>query len=375
MIRKLNRLFQSYTREKRLKIGKFIWDRKEKKEIIKGDNFLKDNNIKSILFLRYDGKIGDTVINTIMFREIKKYYPDMKIGVVSRGGATDIISNNKNVDKIYKYEKNRKRIKELAKEIEAEKYDLLIDFSEMLRVNEMMFINLCHAKFNMGINKSNWNMFDLNCILPKKNYHISCVYDTVLKLLGIKNRDLSYDLQFSENEIKNVEKVLKDIKDKKIIVFNPFAASKHRDINEENIEEIIKILLKKENRVVIIIGEEKRREKIEKFLEKYKGKVFFPKLNGIMESAYLIKKADFVITPDTSIVHIAATFKKPMIAIYRQDKIFDKGIPNSILWSPNYEEGIQIFSKDVVNKKGEEPNINKFSLEEIDNILNRGKNE
>ena len=58
---------------------------KRKKEIIKGDNFLKDNNIKSILFLRYDGKIGDTVINDIMFREIKKYYPDMKIGVVSRG--------------------------------------------------------------------------------------------------------------------------------------------------------------------------------------------------------------------------------------------------------------------------------------------------
>lgn len=373
MIRKLNRLFQSYAREKRLKIGKFIWDRKEKKEIIQGNNFLKDNNIKSILFLRYDGKIGDMIINTIMFREIKKYYPDIKIGVVSRGGATDIIVNNKNVDKIYKYEKNRKKIKELAKEIETEKYDLLIDFSEMLRVNEMMFINLCHARFNMGINKDNWNMFDINCILPKESYHISYIYDSVLKLLGIEDRDLNYDLYFSKDEINNVENFLKDIRDKEIIVFNPFAASKHRDINEENIEEIIKISLKKENRVVIIIGEEKRREKIEKFLEKYRSKVFFPKLNGIMESAYLIKKADFVITPDTSIVHIAATFKKPMIAIYRQDKTFDKGIPNSILWSPNYKEGIQIFSKDIVNKKGEEPNINKFDLNEIDRILKQRK--
>ena len=36
MIRKLNRLFQSYAREKRLKIGKFIWDRKEKKKLFKG---------------------------------------------------------------------------------------------------------------------------------------------------------------------------------------------------------------------------------------------------------------------------------------------------------------------------------------------------
>lgn len=373
MIRKLNRLFQSYAREKRLKIGKFIWDRKEKKEIIKGNNFLKDNNIKSILFLRYDGKIGDMVINTIMFREIKKYYPDIKIGVVSRGGATDIIVNNKNVDKIYKYEKNRKKIKELAKEIETEKYDLLIDFSEMLRVNEMMFINLCHARFNMGINKDNWNMFDINCILPKESYHISHIYDSVLKLLGIEDRDLNYDLYFSKDEINNVENFLKDIRDKEIIVFNPFAASKHRDINEENIDNIIKIILQRKNVAVIIIGETKRKEKIEEFLNKYEGKVFFPQLNSIMESAYLIKKADFVITPDTSIVHISACFKKPMIAIYRQDKIFDKGIPNSILWSPNYKEGIQIFSKDIVNKKGEEPNINKFDLNEIDRILKQRK--
>lgn len=373
MIRKLNRLFQSYAREKRLKIGKFIWDRKEKKEIIQGNNFLKDNNIKSILFLRYDGKIGDMVINTIMFREIKKYYPDIKIGVVSRGGATDIIVNNKNVDKIYKYEKNRKKIKELAKEIETEKYDLLIDFSEMLRVNEMMFINLCHARFNMGINKDNWNMFDINCILPKESYHISYIYDSVLKLLGIEDRDLNYDLYFSKDEINNVENFLKDIRDKEIIVFNPFAASKHRDINEENIDNIIKIILQRKNVAVIIIGETKRKEKIEEFLNKYEGKVFFPQLNSIMESAYLIKKADFVITPDTSIVHISACFKKPMIAIYRQDKIFDKGIPNSILWSPNYKEGIQIFSKDIVNKKGEEPNINKFDLNEIDRILKQRK--
>lgn len=373
MIRKLNRLFQSYAREKRLKIGKFIWDRKIKTEIKEGNNFLKDNNIKSILFLRYDGKIGDMVINTIMFREIKKYYPDIKIGVVTRGGATDIITNNKNVDKIYNYEKKSKKIKELAKEIAAEKYDLLIDFSEMLRVNDMMFINLCSARINMGINKSDWNLFDISCNFINEKYHISELYKKVLTTLGIEKIDSSYDLHFSEKEVSNVENFLKRFEGKEIIVFNPFTASKHRDINNENIEKIIETALKKENAVVIIIGEIKRKEKVKEILEKYKGKVFFAKLNGIMESAYLIKKSNFVITPDTSIVHISACFKKPMIAIYRKDKIFDKGVPNSILWSPNYEEGIQIFSKDVVNKKGEEPNINKFDLEEIKKLLQKGE--
>ena len=51
MIRKLNRIFQDYMREKRLKIGRYIWDRKEKKEKIVAGNFIEKNSIKSILFL------------------------------------------------------------------------------------------------------------------------------------------------------------------------------------------------------------------------------------------------------------------------------------------------------------------------------------
>ena len=73
MIRKLNRIFQDYMREKRLKFGRYIWDRKKKKEEIIEGNFIEKNNIKSILFLRYDGKIGDMVVNTVMLlREDKK---------------------------------------------------------------------------------------------------------------------------------------------------------------------------------------------------------------------------------------------------------------------------------------------------------------
>ena len=100
MIRRLNRAFQDYMREKRLKYGRYVWDRKEKKTEIKKGNFIEKNNINSILFLRYDGKIGDMVINTIMFREIKKQYPSIKIGVVTKGGAKGVIEDNPYVDKI-----------------------------------------------------------------------------------------------------------------------------------------------------------------------------------------------------------------------------------------------------------------------------------
>ena len=369
MIRKLNRVFQDYMRKKRLAFGKKIWDKKTEKFPIKEGKFLEENNIKSILFLRYDGKIGDMVVNTLMFREIKKNYPEIKIGVVARGGASQILKNNTYVDNIYNYIKKKNEIKKLAEKIAEEKYDLLIDFSEMLRVNQMMFINKCQAKFNMGLNRENWEMFDISYDMPKENFHISELYKKVLNILGIENVSIDYDLHFSAEEKEIVEKKLEKYKNKKIYVLNPFAASKHRDINKENIKKIADVILKKENRIVFIIGEKGRKNDILEIVKNYKENVVYPELNSIMETAYLIKKSDFVVSPDTSIVHIAAAFKKPMVAIYRWDSSEENQV-NKDLWSPNYKEAVQVFSKDFDVKKGEEPDINKFDINELDKIIN-----
>lgn len=369
MIRKLNRIFQNYMREKRLKFGKWLWDRKRKKEIIKAGNFIENNNIKSILFLRYDGKIGDMVINTLMFREIKKRYPYIKIGVVARNSNAEIIKNNSNVDSIYIYKKNRKEIVKLAEQIEKDKYDLLIDFSEMLRVNQMMLINKSNARFNMGLNREDWQLFDISYNYPMGNFHITKVYEKVLNSLGIMNPDLSYDLQFNEEDKKKVNVLLEKVNNKKKFVLNPFAASKHREINRENIKKIIECVITKGDRVVFLIGEKSKEKEILEIIEKYPNKVIYPALDTIMETAYLVKKSDWVITPDTSIVHIAAAFKKKLIAIYRVDNTDDSQV-NKDLWAPNYEEGKQIFSIDLDVKVGEEPEINKFDIKEIGKIVN-----
>ncbi|MDU1912146.1 glycosyltransferase family 9 protein [Fusobacterium sp.] len=364
MLRKLNRVFQDYMREKRLKIGKYIWDRKMEKEEIKSGNFIEKNNIKKILFMRYDGKIGDMVINTLMFREIKKRYPDIEIGVLTKGGARAVIENNPNVDKIYEYKKDRKNTKELALKIAEEKYDLLIDFSEMLRINQMMLINLCKARFNMGLNKENWNMFDISYTKPIGHIHITELYKNVLEKLGIGDIDINYELFFTEQQKSKVDKLLEELSHKKIVVFNPFAASKHRDINLENIVKIGKIILEDKDNRLIFIGEKRRKRELEKIIKELGNNAFFPECKDIMETSYLISKADLVITPDTSIVHIAAAFKRKLVAIYRLDNKRENET-NRYLWGPNYEEAVQIFSRDFKVKDGEEPNINKFDIKEL----------
>lgn len=368
MIRKINRVLQDFLRKKRLEIGKKIWDKKLIKEKLIKENIIESNNIKSILFLRYDGKIGDTVVNTLLFREIKKVYKDIKIGVVARKSNAKILENNKYIDEIYIYEKNTKKIKKLAQEISEKKYDLLIDFSEMLRVNQMMFINKCNCKYNIGFKKENWNLFDMSFTEPEGDYHISELYEKLLSLLGIESENLNYEINFSEEDKLEVDKLVDNYKNKKIFVLNPFAASKHRELNEESIGKIIDLILKREERVVFLIGEEEKAEQISTIVKKYPNNVVYAKLKNIREVAYLIEKSDFVITPDTSIVHIAACFKKDMIAIYRMSNDVDN-MKNSNLWAPNYSNAKQIYSIDNDIKMGEEPDINKFDIGKLKSIL------
>ena len=364
LIKKINRIFQDYMREKRLKIGKYIWDRKEKTKILDGDNFLENNNIKSILFLRYDGKIGDMVVNSLMFREIKKVYPDTKIGVITRGAAIDIIKNNPNVDEIYEYHKDRKKIKDLALKIKEEKYDLLIDFSEMLRVNQMMLINLCGARINIGLDRKDWKLFDLS-IESGKDFkwteHITKRYLAYLIKLGLKkeNIDISYDI-YLKNE-KKYEIFFNKIKENKKLILNPYGASKHKSFSIETLENIINYLKDKDIAIILVYFGDKYEEL--KFLEKKYKYVYIPKkIESILDTAILIKKSDYVISPDTSIVHIASAFNKKMITIY-PPKGGKYGVDH-LVWAPESEYSKVIFCKDKTGTY-DEIDINTFNFDEI----------
>ena len=364
LIKKLNRIFQDYMREKRLKIGKYIWDRKDRVKILEGNNFLEDNNIKSILFLRYDGKIGDMVVNSLMFREIRKVYPNIKIGVVARGAAMDIIKDNPNIDKIYEYHKDRKKIKDLALKIKEEKYDLLIDFSEMLRVNQMMLINLCGARFNIGLDRKEWKLFDLS-IESDKDFkwteHITNRYLAYLIKLGLKkeNIDISYDIYLKDE--KKYEVFFNEIKESKKIILNPYGASKHKSFSIETLENIINHLKNRDIAIILVYFGDKYKEL--EFLEKKYNNIYMPqKIESILDTAILIKKSDYVISPDTSIVHIASALNKKMITVY-PPKGGKYGVDH-LVWAPKSEYSRVIFCKDKTGTY-DEIDINTFNFDEI----------
>ena len=60
------------------------------------------NNIRKILILRGEGALSDAVISSFIFREIKKQYPNIKIGTVAFGACAEYYSRNKYIDELYR---------------------------------------------------------------------------------------------------------------------------------------------------------------------------------------------------------------------------------------------------------------------------------
>lgn len=304
------------------------------------------------------------VVNSLMFREIKKVYPNIKIGVVARGAAIDIIKDNPNVDKIYEYYKDRKKIKDLALKIKEEKYDLLIDFSEMLRVNQMMLINLCGARINIGLDRKDWKLFDLS-IESGKDFkwteHITNRYLAYLIKLGLKKEsiDISYDIYLKDE--KKYETFFYKIKENKKLILNPYGASKHKSFNIETLENIITYLKDKDIAIILVYFGDKYKEL--EFLEKKYKSVYIPKkIESILNTTILIKKSDYVISPDTSIVHIASAFNKKMITVY-PPKGGKYGIDH-LVWAPKSKYNKVIFCKDKTGNY-DEIDINTFDFDEM----------
>ena len=71
----------------------------------KQKNLFDIKKSKSVLILKYD-RIGDMVVSTPIFRELKIAYPNISISVLASKANKDVIRYNPYIDKIYTNYKN-----------------------------------------------------------------------------------------------------------------------------------------------------------------------------------------------------------------------------------------------------------------------------
>lgn len=222
----------------------------------------------------------------------------------------------------------------------------------------------------MGLNKSDWRLFDVS-VEPGVDFkwteHVTLRYRAYLDKLGILKPNLNYDLNLSEEDKKFAEKEFEKIKETKVVVLNPYGASKHKTLNKSRLKEIIEYLTEKQSAVIFVYSPDKYKELKSLVEELGNDRVYLPAgIKTINHTAGLIEKAGFLITPDTSIVHIGTAYKKDGICIYPPNG----GVygVDHLVWGPSNDNFRMIFCEDK-NSEKDEIDINTFKMEELIKFL------
>jgi ADP-heptose:LPS heptosyltransferase len=313
------------------------------------------SNVNSILFIRYDDKIGDVVCATMLFREIKKAYPKIKIALMCGKKSEPIVKFNPFVDEILNYSKRfYKDVFVVIKN--RHKFDLAFDFDISIpKFLQLLLLRVLLPSFLIGLNKKQINIYDLSIDITdtqKLGEHITFRHKLFLKTLGIANVQNKYDI-FIPDEIQNeATDLFSKAKEKIKVILNPFADSSDRCFLIEDIKNLIENL-KKFNTQIYILCHGNHYKRIKNLLHcTYHVASVLSK--SILNSAALIKFCDIVITPDTSIAHIASAFEKKAIVVY-----INNG--SRILWSPNnanatavYAETMKDVDVDLITEKFKE---------------------
>ncbi|PRI92498.1 hypothetical protein BV027_00183 [Haemophilus influenzae] len=188
---------------------------------------------KSFLFLRQDGKIGDYIVSSFVFREIKKFNPLIKIGVICTKQNAYLFQRNNNIDKIYIVKK--RSILEYIKKalsIRKERYDVVIDPTIVLRNRDLLLLRIINASNYIGYKKVDYNIFDINIT---KDGHFSEVYKEALAQSNINFSDDSYDIPQDDSTKEEIIQFISDNKLNNFITINFYGAGKNRKFNDTHI--------------------------------------------------------------------------------------------------------------------------------------------
>lgn len=326
-------------RQLRLAAGKWLLD----KTIIPKPLLL--NSSTKILFVRYDGKIGDFFVSSFVYRELKRACPGITLHMVINEKLAPVVKNNKFIDKYFVMKgRSYYEIIKTAKKLKKQQYNILVDLTPGLRNRDLLFIRLVGATVNVGYNKADYAIFN-EFIAPVKD-HTSRLYSRLLEKLGVTNINSAYDIGEDVAAEQNIQAFFTQHNIQKAIAVNFFGASRSRNFMYENALAITKLVLQQyPGYTVILLTFPQVAGFTKRIIDECSNPLLthFEGTKSIYDTIAILKRVQLLISPDTAVVHIAGHFNIPTIAFYSDDEV------NFTLWRPLADTPVLRYSVNVNN--------------------------
>jgi len=333
------------------------------------------NTPKNILFLRYD-RIGDMIITTPVFREFKKFYPDSKVYVLASKTNREIIKYNPYIDKIFINHKHAliSDIPDLLR-LRKLKIDIAVEFDHSVIPHSILRLKIIKPNQVISVEKDGRYGVPGKELMLYDHYskkgedeHARDIWLRTIESLTGKVINRNYEIFLNNKSIVKSEKFIEQLDSDFVVGFNLEGAVKGKKISFSDFEELanrIKEILPIAK--IILFSHPKRRDQLIRKIDNsdLTNVSMSYQTVSIIDLCALIKKMDLIITPDTSVVHIASAFDIPIISIH------EKNLNSFKLFMPKSTISRTVFSNESNSLKGFKIiEVVKF-FKEIINILGK----
>lgn len=259
------------------------------------------------LIIRFSS-IGDIVLTTPVVRCLKKQFAGAEVHYLVKPQFRSVIAANPYIDKIHELQKDWSQ---MIEELKAEQFNYIIDLHHNLRtlrvkkaldVPSFSFNKLNIEKFIFV--KLKWN------VMP--DVHIVDRYMDTVKPFWIHNDGEGLDhFVPKEEEVK-----IDDIPTSHQLGYIALVVGASYYTKKLPVQKLQE-LCQKINYPVILLGAKEEYDEGEQIRLASPGNVYNACGKfSLNESADLVRKSKLVIAHDTGLMHIAAAFKKPVIAVW-----------------------------------------------------------
>ena len=191
----------------------------------------------NILFLRYD-RIGDMVITTPVFRELKLAYPEINITVLASKANHCVLLNNPYVDRVITNHKNN-LLKDLPTllVLRKEKFDVCVEFDHSVIPHAILRLRIIKPRKiisvikegRYGVKGDELKLYDYFTEKPKDT-HFRDIWLNTLRPFGVVPKSNEYDLYITDKQEEFANIFLKQYYPKCLIGINLEGAVKGKRI-------------------------------------------------------------------------------------------------------------------------------------------------
>jgi len=281
--------------------------------------------------------IGDVIHTLPALNSLRKFYPDAHITWIVEEAAFPLIRGHNALNRII-LSKRKKWIKELLdplarkralkeiynfiKDIRDTRYDIVIDFHQLLKSGLLVWLARGDRKigFDRGMPHMEESQIFLNEKIPPVSMEIHALKRNLMLLeaVGVPTANIEYQISIDKNDEDSAMTLVLEngIKDG-FVVLNPVAKWDSKLWQNYKWARLADTLIKDHDIPVIFTGSPDDYFLIEEICEMMEEKAAnFAGKTSLKSLAALYSMAKTIITTDTGPMHLAAAIKTPVIALF-----------------------------------------------------------